>query len=78
MTFSSRQHTCARTLDTMENRPWSSVIRGRETIIVTFAAKEGTDATRALRALLKIALRRHGLRCIAIVQLPSEGTDTDV
>lgn len=39
---------------------------GARAFTVTFRAEPGVDATLALRALLKRALRSHGLRCIAI------------
>jgi hypothetical protein len=38
----------------------------RETFVVTLRAEPGTDATRALRGLLKLALRRFRLRCIGV------------
>jgi hypothetical protein len=37
-----------------------------ETVTITLQAKKGTDLTRALRALLKVALRSYGLRCVRI------------
>jgi hypothetical protein len=43
---------------------------GAPAFVVTFRAEPGVDATRALRALLKAALRRHGLRCVNLVPMP--------
>lgn len=34
--------------------------------VVTVQSAPGVDGDRALRALLKLALRRFGLRCIAL------------
>jgi hypothetical protein len=47
----------------------ASVISNRPRFVVTFTAGRGTDnpsAIRALRAVLKNALKRHGLRAIDI------------
>jgi hypothetical protein len=38
------------------------------TFVLRLRAEPGVDAIRALRALLKVALRRHGLRCTSIKQ----------
>jgi hypothetical protein len=38
----------------------------RPIIVVELRPNPGVDLTRSLRALLNIALRRYGLRCIAI------------
>jgi hypothetical protein len=35
---------------------------------VTFRAESGVDGLRAVRALLKIALRTFGLRCVRIAE----------
>jgi hypothetical protein len=37
----------------------------RPTFTLTFRPEPGVDGARALRALLKIALRRLGLKCVA-------------
>ena len=38
----------------------------RPTFLLTFRPEPGVDnPIRALRALLKMALRRHGLRCVS-------------
>jgi hypothetical protein len=39
-----------------------------QTFTVVLCAKPGTDATPALRGVLKIALRRYGLRCNSVVE----------
>jgi hypothetical protein len=39
--------------------------KDRQTFTVTLRAEPGVDPVRALRALLKIALRKFGLRAIA-------------
>jgi hypothetical protein len=36
------------------------------TFVVTFQAVPGVDAIKALRFMLKSALRRYGLRCISV------------
>jgi hypothetical protein len=46
--------------------------RTQTTFIVTFAPCTGIDdayAIRSLRALLKAALRRYGLRCLEAVEM---------
>ena len=40
----------------------------RPLYLVTVRAEPGVDPARALRALLKLALRRFGLRCVAIAE----------
>jgi hypothetical protein len=40
--------------------------RARQNVVVTLRAEPEIDATRAVKALLKIARRRLGLRCVAI------------
>jgi hypothetical protein len=46
--------------------------RGRQkpppVFTLQLTALPGTDPIKALRALLKVALRRHGLRCTSIKQ----------
>jgi hypothetical protein len=37
---------------------------------MTFVLGPGVDAVRALRALLKTALRRFELRCVSITEMP--------
>ena len=39
--------------------------RDRPTYALRLRAEPGVDAIRALRAVLKILLRRHGLRCVS-------------
>ena len=43
---------------------------GQAVFLLTLRPEPGTDSIRALRGLLKIALRRFGLRCIAVRELP--------
>lgn len=40
--------------------------------VVTLEARPGTDADKGLRALLKVALRRFGLKCVALREAPAE------
>ena len=37
---------------------------------ILLRAEPGVDAERALRALLKTALRRFGLRCLSVEEVP--------
>jgi len=39
----------------------------RPTFTLTFRAEPGIDAIKAVRALLKSALRRYGMRCLSAV-----------
>jgi hypothetical protein len=41
--------------------------------VLTLVAAPGSDAIRSLRSLLKIALRRFGLRCLSIEELAESG-----
>lgn len=43
------------------------------TFVVTLVAKPGSDGIHALRALLKVALRRFGLRCINLQEQQQAG-----
>jgi hypothetical protein len=47
----------------------------RPVYILTLRAEPGVDDTRALRALLKAALRRYGLRCLSIDRAPPDTSD---
>lgn len=38
---------------------------GKRVFILTLEAKTGADAVRAIRGVLKTALRRYGLKCIS-------------
>ncbi len=40
---------------------------------ITIRAEPGVDPVRALRAFLKTALRRFGLRCVAIAEADEDG-----
>jgi hypothetical protein len=40
--------------------------------VVTLKPEPGVDATLALRALLKVSLRRFGLKCTAVEAAPTE------
>jgi hypothetical protein len=42
----------------------------RPIFVVKFRPEPGVDGVRSLRALLKIALRQHGLRCVGVRGLP--------
>jgi hypothetical protein len=42
--------------------------RDQQVFVLRVTPKPGVDAIRALRALLKTALRRHGLRALSIRQ----------
>jgi hypothetical protein len=44
----------------------------RPAFSVTFAAQPGVDGIKALRAVLKLALRRFGLRAIDVRELHDE------
>jgi hypothetical protein len=46
--------------------PRSSTSTERTVYIITFRPEPGIDGLRAVRALLKLALRALGLRCIRI------------
>jgi hypothetical protein len=47
--------------------------------VVALRAQANVDGYRAMRALLKSALRKHGLRCIAIrPPLPDESEDSPI
>jgi len=39
--------------------------KGRAVYVVRLRPERGVDGVRALRSLLKAALRRHGLRCLS-------------
>jgi hypothetical protein len=41
--------------------------------VLRLTPKRGVDPIRALRALLKDALRRFGLRCVAVEEIANEG-----
>jgi hypothetical protein len=41
--------------------------------VLRLTPKRGVDPIRALRALLKVALRRFGLRCVAVEEVANEG-----
>ena len=43
--------------------------------VLRLAAKPGSDAIRALRALLKLALRKYQLRCTATEEIASGGSE---
>jgi hypothetical protein len=49
----------------MSARPQAAQRRG-----LRLAAQPGGDPIRALRALLKLALRRFGLRCVSLEEVP--------
>jgi hypothetical protein len=40
-----------------------------QTFVLTLVARPGTDSIKALRALLKLAWRRFGLRCTAVEEV---------
>jgi len=42
--------------------------KSRPTFTLILRAERGVDAIRALRALLKVTLRRYGLKCLSAVQ----------
>jgi hypothetical protein len=42
----------------------------RPSYVITFRPEPGIDGPRAVRALLKFALRTLGLRCIRLVEEP--------
>jgi hypothetical protein len=44
----------------------------RPTFRLLLRPEPRTDAERALRALLKLALRRFGLRCVSIEKVPPQ------
>jgi hypothetical protein len=44
---------------------------------ITFRTEPGVDGLRAARALLKLALRAFGLRCIGITAQPPVDVETD-
>lgn len=49
-----------------ENATGIYMASDRPTFLLTFRPEPGVDnPIRALRALLKMALRRHGLRCVS-------------
>lgn len=49
------------------------------TLVLTARPDEhGRDPVHALRALLKVALRRYGLRCTSARELPPEGAQVEV
>jgi hypothetical protein len=57
----------------MSDRTQNLVVRARDTgrpiFIAKFRAEPGVaDPIKALRAMLKAALRRFGLRCVSIVE----------
>jgi hypothetical protein len=43
--------------------------------VITLRTEPGTDGPRAVRALLKLALRAFGLRCIRVNQIPGVGNE---
>jgi hypothetical protein len=47
----------------------------RPTYVVTLRPERGVDGVRALRWLLKTALRRVGLRAITAIERPASETD---
>ena len=47
----------------------------RPTYIVRFRPEPNVDAVRALRNLLRVALRRFGLRVVGIVEASSEAPE---
>jgi hypothetical protein len=44
---------------------------------ITFRPEPGVDGLRAVRAVLKLALRAFGLRCIGITAHPPVDVETD-
>jgi hypothetical protein len=44
-------------------------------VVLRLEAKSGDSAVRALKALLKLALRRFGPRCTAVEELPAPKED---
>jgi hypothetical protein len=44
----------------------------RRQFVLTLRPEPGVDAIRSLRWGLKSLLRRHGLRCVAIMEVPPE------
>jgi hypothetical protein len=49
--------------------------KDRPVFTVQFRAKPGIDAIKALRALVKRALRNHGLKCVSASEDIIEGND---
>jgi hypothetical protein len=45
--------------------------------VLTLEPKRGVDPIKALRALLKLALRRFGMRCVAVEEVANEGESHD-
>jgi hypothetical protein len=46
--------------------------RGRRQFVLTLRPEPGIDPIRSLRWGLKSLLRRHGLRCVAIMEVPGD------
>jgi hypothetical protein len=46
-----------------------------QTFVLTLVARPGIDSIKALRALLKLALRKYQLRCVAVEELPPSRED---
>jgi hypothetical protein len=44
--------------------------------LLRLEAKRGVDPIRALRALLKLALRRFGLRCTGVEEIAESGVNS--
>lgn len=42
--------------------------RPRPVFILRLQPKAGVDTARAIRAILKVLLRRHGLRCLGLTE----------
>ena len=49
-----------------------STAEDRPVFVLEMRAEPGIDPVHALRATLKVALRRHGLRCIAASEKSEE------
>ena len=64
--YSKIGRICVRAL--AEDAALSAKRTTRADSVVKFQAAAGTDAIRLLRLLLKVALRRFGLRCVSIDQ----------
>jgi hypothetical protein len=44
--------------------------------VVTLEPLKGVDGIRAIRAFLKLALRRFGLRCVDVQEVPNSNVAT--
>jgi hypothetical protein len=57
----------------MDRRNGAMTVRPDPRVFVLrLAAKPGVDPIRALRSLLKLALRRFGLRCVGVEELAEQ------